>query len=200
MTKEEIAQGVQQALDQYAQYDSNGQPVTAERGKKILNVELSTGTAVIGTVAISQATPGTSNGVQVNAALPAGSNTIGNTIPALTTGTTGAPSQFRSLTVNSTAQAVKASTGNVYGWNINNEHVATIYVKIYNIAAASVNPASDVPVRTIKVPAGGVAGVENNGAIQNNCSTAISVRCVTGSADNDTTAPATLPIIEILYL
>lgn len=36
------------------------------------------GTAIIGKVGIDQTTPGTTNGVQVNAALPAGTNGIGN--------------------------------------------------------------------------------------------------------------------------
>ncbi len=38
------------------------------------------GTAIIGKVGIDQTTPGTTNGVQVNAALPAGSNVIGHVI------------------------------------------------------------------------------------------------------------------------
>ena len=43
----------------------------------VLNSDLPTGTNVIGGVSIDQTTPGTTNGVQVNAALPAGSNLIG---------------------------------------------------------------------------------------------------------------------------
>ena len=38
------------------------------------------GTAIIGKVGIDQTTPGTTNGVQVNAALPAGANVIGHVI------------------------------------------------------------------------------------------------------------------------
>lgn len=49
------------------------------------------GTALIGKVGIDQTTPGTTNGVQVNAALPAGTNNIGDvdvlTLPALVAGT-----------------------------------------------------------------------------------------------------------------
>lgn len=40
--------------------------------------QLTAGSAIIGKVGIDQTTPGTTNGVQVNAALPAGGNTIGN--------------------------------------------------------------------------------------------------------------------------
>jgi len=39
---------------------------------------LTAGSAIIGQVSINQTTPGTTNGVQINAALPAGTNTIGN--------------------------------------------------------------------------------------------------------------------------
>jgi len=108
------------------------------------------------------------------------------------------PSNFRSLTVNSTAQAVKGSNGNLHGWNIINLHSSPIYVKIYDIIAASVNPASDVPVRTIMVPSSGSVVFLSNTPINCN-STAISVRAVTDVSDTGTTAPATLPIIELIY-
>jgi len=60
------------------------------------------GSAIIGNVRIDQTTPGTTNGVQINAALPAGTNTVGNVgqnsqypvgstaVTASATGTTGA--------------------------------------------------------------------------------------------------------------
>lgn len=76
-----------------------------------------------------------------------------------TSDTSGTTSLFRSLTVDSAAQAIKASSGNLYGWNIINLHTAPIYVKIYNKAAASVNPASDTPVRTLLVAASGTAKI-----------------------------------------
>ena len=43
-------------------------------------VALAAGTAIVGKVAIDQTTPGTTNGVQVNAALPAGTNIIGSNL------------------------------------------------------------------------------------------------------------------------
>ena len=43
-----------------------------------LSVGIAAGTAIIGKVSIDQTTPGTTNGVQVNAALPAGTNAIGS--------------------------------------------------------------------------------------------------------------------------
>lgn len=150
--------------------------------------------------------------VNVGGTLPAGTNLLGKvgidqTTQGSTNGVTniyhatsnGAPSQFRSLTVNSTAQAVKGSAGNLYGWDIINLHSVPIYVKIYNIAAASVNPASDVPVRTIMVPSSGSVVFLSNTPINYN-STAISVRAVTDTGDTGTTNPTTLPIIELIYV
>lgn len=103
---------------------------------------------------------------------------------------------FRSLTVNSTAQEVLATSGNVVAISVLNRHSASIYVKLYDIAAADVTPASDTPVQTLLVPAS--SQVILRGA---DCpwsfSTACAVRAVTDSGDTGTTAPATLPIIEI---
>lgn len=107
-------------------------------------------------------------------------------------------SSFRSLTVNSTAQAVKASAGSLWGFNIINLHTEDIFVKFYNVAAGSVNPASDVPVMTLIVPANG-AVFQEPACRLHAFATAIAVRAVTGSGDTNTTAPGTLPIIEIKY-
>lgn len=106
---------------------------------------------------------------------------------------------FRSLAVSSTAVAVKASAGSLYGFNIINLNVLDIYVKFYNIAAASVNPASDVPIKTLFVPANGVVYQEPGIVPLDVFSTAIAVRVVTGSGDTSTVVAATLPIIELKY-
>lgn len=108
------------------------------------------------------------------------------------TGTT----PFRSLTVNSTAQAVSAKPANLVGVSVINLHSAAIYVKFYNIAAASVDPASSTPVFTLMVPA--TSQVILRGAdLPWSHATAISVRAVTNSGDTGTTAPGTLPILEL---
>ncbi len=56
-------------------------------------VTLQTGSAIAGKFGIDQTTPGTTNGVQVNAALPAGANSIGNlgTVTAVTAITNALP-------------------------------------------------------------------------------------------------------------
>lgn len=111
-----------------------------------------------------------------------------------------AQTSFRNNTsINSTAVAVKASAGELWGFNIINLDTVDIFVKLYNIAAASVNPASSVPVLTLQVPTLGSIFCEPR-CVVHDFSTAIAVRAVTGSGDTNTTAPGTLPIIELKYI
>lgn len=63
-------------------------------------VGLNAGSAIVGKVGIDQTTPGTTNGVQVNAALPAGSNVIGHVIAD--TGSTTAVTQATASNLNAT--------------------------------------------------------------------------------------------------
>ena len=64
-------------------------PVVIASDQGSVSVTNAAGSAIIGKVGIDQTTPGTTNGVQVNAALPAGSNIIGNVrIDQTTPGTT----------------------------------------------------------------------------------------------------------------
>lgn len=131
-------------------------------------------------IKIDQTTLGTTNGVSLVA------HSLSN----------GAPTTFRSLTqTNGTGVSVKASTGNLYGWNIINLHSATIYLKFYNVASPT---SASTPVLTLPIVANGNIYQEPN-CIQHNFSSVIAIRCVTGSADNDDTAAATLPIIELKY-
>jgi hypothetical protein len=75
------------------------------------------GSAIIGKVGIDQTTPGTTNGVQVNAALPAGTNAIGtvtgnvNVTPTNCSGT---------ITTGGTAQNAFAATATIHGFTIAN--------------------------------------------------------------------------------
>lgn len=55
-------------------------PVVIASDQASFPVTVAAGSAVIGKVSIDQTTPGTTNGVQVNAALPAGANVIGHVI------------------------------------------------------------------------------------------------------------------------
>jgi hypothetical protein len=105
---------------------------------------------------------------------------------------------FYSKAVSTTAVAVSAAPADLYGWTIINPHSAAIYVKIYNIAAASVNPASDVPHRILYLAANSMIHTDPI-CIQEGFTTAISVRVTTDLADTGTTAAATLPLMYLKY-
>src|SRR6185312_2928303 len=67
------------------------------------------GSAIIGKVGIDQTTPGTTNGVQVNAALPTGTNTIGNTGSDPSSGKATPTFAFLALPATTTTQIVALS-------------------------------------------------------------------------------------------
>lgn len=107
-------------------------------------------------------------------------------------------STFRSLTTSNTGEVIKASAGNVYGWNITNLTAGTIFVKLYNKATAPTG-AGDTPVRVIMVPASQSVLVTPNSGILKSFAAGISIRTTTGAADTDVASPATSPIVEVFY-
>lgn len=96
-------------------------------------------------------------------------------------------SYFKAVSVVNAAQAIKASTGQLYGWHLYNSAAAVRYFKFYNVASASVTVGTTTPDLTIAIPAGAAANVEFTQGIA--FSTAISVACTSLAADNDNTAP-----------
>lgn len=112
--------------------------------------------------------------------------------------TSGGLSIFRSLDLDETEEAVKASAGQVYGYYIYNNAAATSYVKFYNDTTANVIVGTTTPVLTIPVPAGAAANVFSDIGIP--FSTAITVAATTGVADADTGAPAANDVvINVFY-
>lgn len=72
------------------------------------------GTNIIGKVGIDQTTPGTTNGVQVNAALPAGTNLIGKTgFDPTTPGTTNGVSNYQAASVTGTITSASGAGSTV---------------------------------------------------------------------------------------
>ncbi len=121
---------------------------------------------------------------------------FGSSISALSTN---APDTIRITNLTNAAQAIKASAGNLYGWNIINPNTTVVYVKFYNTAAASVLVGTTAVVLTIMVPASGSIYLEPS-CIQQHFTTAIAVACVLNLADNDTTDPGASDIfIDVRY-
>lgn len=145
---------------------------------------------------IDDAISGSEMQVDVVAALPAGTNLLGQV--SLSPQTANGTSIFRSIDLDESEEEVKGSAGNIYGWYMMNKNAATLFLKFYNDTAANVTVGTTTPVITIPVPTGSAANVAFPNGIS--FSTAITVAVTTGVADNDTGAPAANDfIINLMY-
>jgi len=111
---------------------------------------------------------------------------------------------YRTTALTNTAQAIKASAGSLMGWNLINVNTSAVYVKFYNVAAASVAVGTTPVSLTICVPAGSASNpavfFASPELVPNEVfSTAISFACVTGLADNANTAPSTAIHASVRY-
>lgn len=109
---------------------------------------------------------------------------------------------FRNTALSSTPQQIKASGGSIYGWNIINSNTVPVYVKFFNSDSPTVG--TTAVARTVMIPASdgitnGLYEIETQLAPVVDFSTAISVACVTGLADNSTTAPSMAIHISVRY-
>lgn len=141
--------------------------------------------AIIGNVRIDQTTPGTTNGVQIAAAIPAGTNIIGAAFQGVSaTQATGTTARLASA-ASTNATSVKGSAGNLYRVTAANTNAAARYLKFYNKASAP-TVGTDVPLFTLFLPAGG--GFSEEFDIPVAFSTGIAYAMTTGVADTDTAA------------
>lgn len=121
-----------------------------------LRVELPTnGTGVIATVGAVTA---------ITNALPAGTNNVGqvSVAPQTSNGlsTFNATSSDGATALTNSAQAIKASAGQLYGWYIYNPNATAQFVQLYNTAAASVTVGTTNPLFMLTIPATSGANVE----------------------------------------
>lgn len=153
-------------------------------------------------VKFDQTTPGTTNGVQINAALPAGTNNIGDvdvlTLPALAAGTntigavvnvsrataSGATSSRVVAAASTNATSLKASAGNIVNIDVFNVAAYDVFLKLYNKASAP-TVGTDTPVWTIPVKAG--TGFSREFIQGKSFATGIAYAITKLQADSDTT-------------
>ena len=152
--------------------------------------------------------------VQVSAAIPAGTNNIGDVdIATIAAGsaligdvgiqgrTTGGLSLFSSIDLDETEEEIKGSAGTVYSIHAMNMTAAVLYLKLYDGPASGVTVGSTTPVLTFPLPTNG----DTNGAgFVLNCPqgyafpNGISAAVTTGVAASDTGAPgANAAIVNI---
>jgi hypothetical protein len=115
---------------------------------------LPAGTAAIGKLA---ANSGVDIGDVDVTSISAGTNLIGDVgIQPRTSGgllIANASSQDTFTALTSTAQVIKASAGQLYGWSITNPNTSAVYVHFYNVAAASVTVGTTTPAFPLMIPA-----------------------------------------------
>ena len=128
----------------------------------------------------------------------AGSLTVDGTVTAqLSPQTSGGLSIFRSIDLDESEEAVKASAGQLFGFFLYNLATATRYIKFYNDTVANVTVGTTTPVLTIPLDADQGATVEFTNGIA--FSTAITLAATTGVADNDTGAPGANEVIANVF-
>lgn len=125
-----------------------------------------TGNSSLSTIA--GAVSGSEMQVDVVAALPAGSNTIGTVnlgatdnavLDNIDTNTTAAASHYRNVDANAEA-AIKGSSGTLHWLHVMNMTAAVAYLHLYDATTASVTPGTTTPTYTFPIPTQG----DTNGA------------------------------------
>jgi len=160
---------------------------------------------------VAGAVSGTEMQVDVVAALPAGTNNIGDVdVATIAAGanligdvgigvrTSGGATPYQNLDVDETEDEVKGTAGQVYFIHAINLGTAPRYLKLYNATAATVVVGTTTPVLTYPIPTQG----DSNGAgfslsIPNGIAfgTAITIAATTGFAVADTGAPGANEVI-----
>lgn len=167
------------------------------------NITLNTGSHIIGKVGIDQTTPGTTNGVQVNAALPAGTNNIGFTTP-VPSSNSGWNFKYNAGGFSNTKIQLKATAGTFGGYvNFYNPNTTAAFVQVFNKASTSVTVGSTTPDFVLVLP--GVASASATGSAANievgngiAMSTGITVAVTT--TETGSTALSNAVFITFLYI
>lgn len=176
-----------------------------------IRVELPTnGTGTIATVgavtAISNALPAGTNAIGKLAAnsgvdigdvdvtsISAGTNNIGqvNVAPQTANGLSvfNATSSDGATALTNTAQVIKASAGQLYGWFIYNPNATAQFVQLYNTAAGSVTVGTTNPLFMLTIPATSGANVEfTNGITFSNAGWSAAATSTAGGTGAPSTA------------
>jgi hypothetical protein len=164
-------------------------------------VGLAAGTNIVGKIGIDQTTPGTTNGVQINAALPSGTNTIGAVTPAAaTSGGSTAYHLSGGSAASTNSTNVKASAGTVYNIVALNTSATLAYLRLYNASSAPTCSSATGVVHDYPVPANASgAGLVIPFPTGEAYSTGIGFCLTGGGTDTDATNAPTGVYVEISY-
>lgn len=133
------------------------------------------------TSTLAGAVSGSEMQVDVVAALPTGSNVIGD-VGLAGSRTSGGTTPYRNVDVDESEDEVKGTAGQVYWLHAVNLTAAVLYLHIYNATAASVTVGTTTPTLTFALPTqGDTNGAGFNFSVPNGIAfgTAITVACTT---------------------
>lgn len=112
---------------------------------------------------------------------------------------------YRNTALSNTAQQVKTSGGDIYGWNLVNPNATDVYVKLYDGLLSNVSVGTTAPKTIILVPAGAEEGHGLNflpvsDRPQEEFLDRIVIASVTDLADNSNSAPVSPIYSEVRYV
>lgn len=177
-----------QAIGNMAQYDDTSPTAITEN--RFGHLRISSNRNLYNTI---RDAAGNERGANVNAS---GELNVAASIAASATATGTSVARFTALT--NTAQAIKASAGNVYGYHLSNQAnpAQDLYVHFYNVAAGSVTVGTTTPSRSFFLPGGAV--IDTPYAYPMAFSTAISVAVSTTATGG--TAPTNAIYVHAEYV
>lgn len=130
----------------------------------LTTIDADTGAIKTAVETLDNAISGSEMQVDIVAALPAGTNNVGqfSVAPQTANGLSvfNATSSDGATALTNSAQAIKASAGQLYGWYIYNPNASAQFVQLYNTAAASVTVGTTNPLFMLTIPATSGANVE----------------------------------------
>lgn len=133
----------------------------------------------------------------INAALPAGTNAVGNVgVIGRTSG--GLSTSTGASAASNNATSVKASAGQVFGWAVYNNTSSNKFFKLYN-KASSPSPGTDNALLLTRVMVPANSGSNFHSDIGIAFGTGIAFAIVTGASDTDNTSVAANDVLWNLY-
>ncbi len=134
----------------------------------------------------------------LNTTLALGQSTMSNSIRVAIASDQNDVTVYRNTSLSGTKDEITASSARLFGWNLINPNASAVYVKLYNSAAAGVTVGVTTPTLTLMVPASGSVFLHVPFAVQV-FGSGMTIVCVTGVADSNTTAPSSAIHVSVRY-
>lgn len=106
---------------------------------------------------------------------------------------------YRNTSVSSVKTLLSANGGYIYGYHIINPNAIPVYLKFYQEAFASVVIGTTIPIFVVQIPASGNVLVPADTRAQFQLTINMTIACLTGIQDSDTTGPGVGVFVQIIH-